>query len=334
MTRLQAAACEAVPPEVASASRGRAAALVSRVRRGADHIPRTLGPRPFRDFFDIVINGYGAHGAMPEGAVRTSRLVGASDRGGLVPATRLGAPEVEVRSGFYSFALPTDRSARLAAAAAVLAGLCACAMLALGLHARPAPALEPATLTARAEIAAPAPRVAPAPVAPAPVPPDAVALPLLEPPHPRVFALDDPLPLRTPPVPEAAEPAPARPAEPARAEPAHPADAPVAFAGVWGPTDSACSPRANKGNYLPAVIDAQGAFAGETSCAFRNARTAGAGWTVSATCSSPKGRWATQVRLVVAGNHLTWSSSRGRQTYVRCGSVTRRAEQARTNARG
>jgi len=38
------------------------------------------------------------------------------------------------------------------------------------------------------------------------------------------------------------------------------------FAGVWAPTAHACSPKANSQDLLPAVINQEGAWAGEVSC--------------------------------------------------------------------
>lgn len=93
---------------------------------------------------------------------------------------------------------------------------------------------------------------------------------------------------------------------------------PASFVGVWGADPSACSARLNRKGFLPAVIDDQGAFAGETSCAFKSRKQVGDGWEVVASCANARDRWTARVRLAVTGNRLTWSSQRGSQTYVRC----------------
>jgi hypothetical protein len=90
------------------------------------------------------------------------------------------------------------------------------------------------------------------------------------------------------------------------------------FVGIWGADASACSARFNRKGLLPAVIDDEGAFAGETSCAFKSRKQVAGAWQVVAACANPRSRWTANVRLAVVGNRLTWSSQRGSQTYVRC----------------
>ena len=91
-----------------------------------------------------------------------------------------------------------------------------------------------------------------------------------------------------------------------------------AFVGIWGIEASACSPRLNRKGFLPAVIDGDGAWAGETLCAFvRKNRTAG-GWDVVANCSNAHDRWSANVRLIINGDQLTWTSERGSVSYLRC----------------
>jgi hypothetical protein len=87
--------------------------------------------------------------------------------------------------------------------------------------------------------------------------------------------------------------------------------------GTWASNERAC--RSRPTNLLPAVIDNDGARAGETFCAFKKKRLERDGMHVTATCSSPRERWNANVKLRVEGNRLTWSSRRGSQTYVRCG---------------
>src|SRR5215204_1758487 len=90
------------------------------------------------------------------------------------------------------------------------------------------------------------------------------------------------------------------------------------FAGVWAPTVNACSPKANSRDLLPAVINQEGAWAGEVSCRFRRIRQSGNVAVVTSTCSDGRQRWTAKVRLAVVGDSLLWSSERGSQTYVRC----------------
>jgi hypothetical protein len=92
---------------------------------------------------------------------------------------------------------------------------------------------------------------------------------------------------------------------------------PRTFVGTWAADASACASRPTR--LLPAVIDNDGARAGETFCAFKKKTQDGAAWNVVATCSNPRERWTANVRLVVDGERLRWSSQRGSQTYVRCG---------------
>ena len=90
------------------------------------------------------------------------------------------------------------------------------------------------------------------------------------------------------------------------------------FAGIWAPTANACSPRSNSLDLLPAVINKDGAWAGDVTCRFRRIKQSGKVAVATSTCSNGRQRWAAKVRLVVAGDRLLWSSERGSQTYVRC----------------
>jgi hypothetical protein len=92
---------------------------------------------------------------------------------------------------------------------------------------------------------------------------------------------------------------------------------PTTFAGVWGPDPSACSARNTRG-YLPTVIDADGARAGETFCRFTSKKPVADGWDVVASCSNQRERWTSNVRLRLEGERLSWTSKRGSQAYVRC----------------
>ncbi len=90
------------------------------------------------------------------------------------------------------------------------------------------------------------------------------------------------------------------------------------FVGVWGADASACSPRPGRNSFLPAVIDSRGAHAGETFCAFESKKRTARGWDVVANCWSAQDRWTANVRLMIVGDQLTWTSERGSQSYLRC----------------
>jgi uncharacterized membrane protein len=91
-----------------------------------------------------------------------------------------------------------------------------------------------------------------------------------------------------------------------------------AFVGVWGVDASACSPRLNRGGFLPTVIDSGGASAGETFCNFQRKKRTAQGWDVVASCSNTRDRWIANVRLMLVGEQLIWTSERGSQSYLRC----------------
>jgi hypothetical protein len=118
----------------------------------------------------------------------------------------------------------------------------------------------------------------------------------------------------------AAEPADADPAdaEPTAAESVEADAGPPRFAGLWAVNAAGCTPRAVRRAYLLTVIGPQGAWAGETSCAFKSSRWDGNAWLMAATCSDSRKSWKSQVRLVVDGDRLTWRSRKGLRTYVRC----------------
>lgn len=88
--------------------------------------------------------------------------------------------------------------------------------------------------------------------------------------------------------------------------------------GVWAPNPGTCSARDFREGALPAIISADGAWAGETFCMFSNKKQTETGWRVVAKCSNPKERWTANVRLTVKDNRLTWTSRRGTQAYTRC----------------
>ena len=63
--------------------------------------------------------------------------------------------------------------------------------------------------------------------------------------------------------------------------------------------------------------------AGNTVCTFRDGRRMGASWSVAASCSDGGRRWTSQVKLIVEGDRLTWSSAKGDASYVRVQSPRR-----------
>lgn len=91
-----------------------------------------------------------------------------------------------------------------------------------------------------------------------------------------------------------------------------------AFVGIWGADAGACSARLNRGGFLPAVIESEGAWAGETFCAFQKKRRTTRGWELVASCSNSRERWTAHVRLALVGEQLIWTSERGAQNYLRC----------------
>jgi hypothetical protein len=96
--------------------------------------------------------------------------------------------------------------------------------------------------------------------------------------------------------------------------------------GIWAPDASACSANNFREGLLPAVINTDGAWAGETFCIFKNQRQTETDWRVVASCSNPREHWTARVRLTVKGNRLTWTSKRGTQAYTRCASDVLMAE--------
>jgi len=96
--------------------------------------------------------------------------------------------------------------------------------------------------------------------------------------------------------------------------------------GVWAPDPGTCSARNFRERVLPAVINTDGASAGETFCLFKNKTQTETGWRVVAECSNPRERWTANVRLTVDGNRLTWTSKRGTQAYTRCATDVLMAE--------
>lgn len=99
--------------------------------------------------------------------------------------------------------------------------------------------------------------------------------------------------------------------------------------GVWAPDTGTCSARDFRDGNLPTVINAEGAWAGDTFCTFTNKKETENGWNVVAKCSTPQEHWTSNVRLTVNENRLTWSSRRGTQAYTRCASDVTMMQAAR-----
>lgn len=108
-----------------------------------------------------------------------------------------------------------------------------------------------------------------------------------------------------------------RPATPSL--PVRPAPVNADYVGTWGPTAAACGRRSRRRGYLPATITQEHARAGRTVCTFHDTRRSGSAWVTAAECTDRGRHWSSQVRLTVEDDHLTWSSSRGTVSYIRCG---------------
>src|SRR5262249_36985447 len=78
--------------------------------------------------------------------------------------------------------------------------------------------------------------------------------------------------------------------------------------GVGAPDAGTCSARVFKDGTLPTVINAEGAWAGETFCIFTKRTETDNGWRVVAKCSTPRESWTSLVRLTVHDNRLIWTS--------------------------
>ncbi|MHB2208338.1 peptidase inhibitor family I36 protein [Methylobacterium sp. CM6257] len=90
------------------------------------------------------------------------------------------------------------------------------------------------------------------------------------------------------------------------------------YVGTWGPTADACGAPSRRHGYFQATITPERAKAGDTICSFRDAHRTGNAWTMVANCGDRARRWSSRVRLIVDGDHLTWTSAWGTSAYVRC----------------
>jgi hypothetical protein len=92
---------------------------------------------------------------------------------------------------------------------------------------------------------------------------------------------------------------------------------PTSFVGQWAPNTQACTSQPSRSGLLPATINEQVAWAGETTRKFGRKKQIGNAWTMVATCSDQRSRWTANVRLEICGDRLTWPSERGSQTCIR-----------------
>lgn len=105
---------------------------------------------------------------------------------------------------------------------------------------------------------------------------------------------------------------------PVPASPPTPRPERAEYVGTWGPHEAACGARSRRRGYIPATITPERAQAGRTVCAFHDGHRTGNAWVMAAECSERGRRWSSQVRLVVDGDRLTWTSGKGSSSYVRC----------------
>lgn len=92
----------------------------------------------------------------------------------------------------------------------------------------------------------------------------------------------------------------------------------AAMLGVWAPDGSTCALRDFRQGLLPTIINADGAWAGNTFCTFTNRKQTDSGWRVVAHCSNAEQQWTTKVDFTIKGDRLIWASKRGTQIYTRC----------------
>ena len=100
---------------------------------------------------------------------------------------------------------------------------------------------------------------------------------------------------------------------------------PYPFVGVWAIDAPSCAAVRASEESAQTVIQSDHARAGASSCAFREKREAHGAWNIKAKCTSSDERWTANITLSVTADRLTWTSERGTQDYVRCGSPTQLA---------
>lgn len=87
--------------------------------------------------------------------------------------------------------------------------------------------------------------------------------------------------------------------------------------GKWVPRTNVCAKRDGSGECITLVIKGNVAKAGSASCRFADLTRSGDRWKMLAQCENNGESWTAHVRLVMAGNRLTWTSERGTQVYMR-----------------
>ncbi|MDB5510581.1 MAG: hypothetical protein JWR08_64, partial [Enterovirga sp.] len=106
--------------------------------------------------------------------------------------------------------------------------------------------------------------------------------------------------------------------------------------GRWVPDREACT-NPDGTEFLPLVIGATKATAGDAACRFGARTRRGATWNLVAECTDGSNAWSSKVHLAVAQGRLTWSSEKGVQTYIRCDEdvrvATKRPAKTRAAAR-
>ena len=95
---------------------------------------------------------------------------------------------------------------------------------------------------------------------------------------------------------------------------AHGEDRP-AFVGGWAAEQNDCGSRVTES---PLKITPKKAETANAACEFVSIQRSGTAWRVRANCAAGQERWVANITLTVGGNRLTWSSERGKATYVRC----------------
>ncbi len=89
------------------------------------------------------------------------------------------------------------------------------------------------------------------------------------------------------------------------------------FAGGWATSKSQCDESTGD---PPLKITPRRAEVSEGYCDFKSVLSIEPGvWRIAAQCSANGRSWASQIQFRLTGDTLIWSSSKGRESYVRCG---------------
>jgi hypothetical protein len=89
----------------------------------------------------------------------------------------------------------------------------------------------------------------------------------------------------------------------------------LSFVGGWAAAASDCNA---DDTGAPLIITQRNAETSGGSCQFYSVLRDGAAWKIKAKCAVGGKSWNANIRLTSNGNHLTWSSERGTEVYVRC----------------